>query len=148
MSGLAQLIQAEDLAWKTNLSIGVIVSKSFDDHDYVRDVIKRGVAANPDAVWVRIDTDGIVRDIFAELGIDAVVIGLNPYFKGQGYDVRRVWRDTEMMLCDHLLVFQKQGAASAWSDRARLGVHDCLRLIQEREHGAESKRRVKGRKPE
>lgn len=145
MSGLAQPLGASDLAWKTNLSIGVIVSKRFDDHAYVRDVIKRGMVAHPDAVWVRIDTDGIVRDIYTELGIDAVVIGLNPYFKGQGYDVRRVWRDTEMMLCDHLLVFQKQGAASAWSDRARLGVHDCLRLI---EHGAESKRRVKGRKPE
>ena len=128
-----------------NLSIGVIVSRNFEDTEYAKDTIKRGMEKHPDAVWVRADTDRIVSHIYTELGIDPVVIPLLPYFKGETFDVRRVWRDTEMLLCDHLLVFQKEGSSGEWKERAARGVHDCLHLI---EHGAEKKKARKGRKVE
>lgn len=66
------------------------------------------------------------------------------------YDLRRQWRDAEMMLCDELIVFHKRTGSSPWRDRKKwsdnnAGVHSNLFVV---ELGPEPvKKRAKTRKP-
>ena len=148
LNGLATAISPSygEAAPRENLVIGIVASKSFEDVGFIEQTVRRGLAVHPDAVWVRGETDTVARGIFESIGLDHVALPLNPYWKtGESFDARRTMRDVEMLKCDHLLVFQKPGATSAWTDRAKAGVHKSLRLV---EHGEKPKRARKGRTPE
>ena len=63
---------------------GVIYDKSFPDPDAARDMIRQGVEAHPDAVWViyeKRSTGPFLHDTFAALGVVPVILELDPQWK-------------------------------------------------------------------
>lgn len=138
-----------------NKVIGVVCSGDVAVHrDQVKNAIERGLAQRPDAVWVCCEakSDRMTLDVMRSLDIDPVVLSMNDHWKGEGYDVRRVVRDSELLhLCDELIVFHKRTGSSPWRERKKwadsLGgkVHTGLFVV---ELGPEpAKRARKTRKP-
>ena len=63
------------------------------------------------------------------------------------YDLRRLWRDLEMLhLCDEIVIFHKRTANSPWRDRAKTGLYDRKLFIVEVGPQPKAKGR-KSRKP-
>lgn len=98
--------------------------------DEVKTALERGIAARPDAVWVCLEpkSDRMTHDVMVSLGIDPVVLPMIDAWKRKhdehGYDLRRTWRDNEMLhCCDELIVFHKRTSSSPWRERAASGLH-------------------------
>ena len=141
MRGLAQPVEIRGVAVATpeqsalpsdgapNKVIGVICSGDVAVHrDEVKSALERGLAQRPDAVWVCIEpkSDRMTHDVMLSLDIDPVVLPLCPAWQAKddehGYDMRRQWRDGEMLhLCDELIVFHKRTGNSPWRDRKKWG---------------------------
>lgn len=116
---------------------GLVVSRSFPDLDLVRETVTRlqtsrsrsseiGTAKTLEApVWACAETDIEARRILE----DPVLLPLVPSWRLTGGDLRRLWRDTELLLlCDRVYVFQKTKSQwSTWRDR---GVYDGLTVIE------------------
>jgi hypothetical protein len=123
--------------------------------DDVKTTIERGHAQRPDAVWVCVEpkSDRMTHDVMLSLDIEPVVLPMadalrrkprtwRDVWKGNdpdawpydGYDVRRLWRDYEMLLCDELIVFHKRTGNSPWRERyarkLELGIHRNLFVVE------------------
>ena len=80
------------------------------------------------------ETDLEARRILAD--IEHVELSLLPFFRGDTYDVRRMWRDAEMVnLCDRVYVFQKPDAKNIWTEWEKRGVHDGLTIVRLEKRG-------------
>lgn len=135
-----------------NPVIGIICSGDLAVHrNEVKAAISRGLAERPDAVWVCIEprSDRMTHDLMISLDIEPVVLPMNPAWKKSGgqegivnhgagedgpqsadpapvpsYDLRRQWRDLEMLhLCDELVIFHKASGSSPWRDRVKSGIY-------------------------
>ena len=105
---------------------GLVVSRSFPDLDFVSETVTRlqtSVSQTP--VWACAETDIEARRILG----DPVLLPLVPSWRLTTGDLRRLWRDTELLLlCDRVYVFQKTKSQwSTWRDR---GVYDGLTVIE------------------
>lgn len=140
-----------------NKVIGVICSGDVAVYrDQVKTALERGLEQRPDAVWVCVEpkSDRMTHDVMLSLGLDPVVLPMIDAWRTKddeyGYDLRRQWRDTEMLLCDELIIFHKRTGSSPWRERKKwsdgnCGVHRNLFVV---ELGPEpAKRRAKTRKP-
>lgn len=111
--------------------IGVICSGDIAIHrDKVKQTLQYGLEQRPDAVWVCIEpkSDRMTHDVMLSLDIEPVVLPMNAAWRRKDadgkaiLDLRRTWRDLEMlMLCDELVVFHKAAGNSPWRDRAASG---------------------------
>lgn len=105
--------------------IGVICSGNVAAYrDEVKRTIERGLAAHPEAVWVCVEakSDRMTYDLLRSLGVDPVVLPLNPLWKIGRYDGRRLMRDREILrLCDEVIVFHKRAGHSPWRDWKKWG---------------------------
>lgn len=138
-----------------NKVIGVITSGDGIAvyRDEVKTAIERGIAQRTDAVWVCLEpkSDRMTHDVMVSLGIDPVVLPMIDAWKRKhdehGYDLRRIWRDNEMLhCCDELIVFHKRTSSSPWRDRAASGLYEGRLFVVEL--GPEPiKKRGKTRKP-
>lgn len=150
LSGLQQPIEpAYGEVVREGHVIGLHVQKTCEDKQFVRNVVEKGVQNHPDAVWVVFETDHAARIVLTSLGIDHVLLPLNPWWKTTHGDWRRSMRDQELLLADEVVVFQREGAVTDWADRARkkdeYGIHQHLYVV---EVGApKPKRRPRSRKP-
>lgn len=109
--------------------IGVICAGDLAVHrDKIKQALLRGLEQRPDAVWVCIEpkSDRMTHDVMISLDIDPVVLPMNDEWRRrEHYDLRRVWRDLEMLsLCDELIVFHKRASNSPWRDRIKSGLYD------------------------
>ncbi len=150
MIGLHQPIEPaySELPEADNKVIGIIASSSFPDPQFIETTVRRGIMANPGAVWACAATDRVTVSLFERLELPYVALPLNPYWQRRksgsaDFDVRRMMRDVEMMLCDELLVFQKVGCNSSWKERAES--RSNVYVIEQGE--APKARARRGRKP-
>lgn len=116
----------------SNKVIGVVCSGDVAVYrDDVQTAIRRGLEQRPDAVWVCIEpkSDRMTYDVMLSLDIDPVVLPMIESWRTKdddhGYDLRRQWRDTEMMLCDELIIFHKRTGNSPWRERKKWGDVNC-----------------------
>jgi len=114
--------------------IGVVVSRNYPDletlPDYLRDLEARcKEATGTGVIWVCASTDLEAKRLLAPY--DHVQLPLLPYWKGETYDLRRTWRDSELVrLCDRVYVFQPATAKTTWNDWANMPlVHPGVRLV-------------------
>lgn len=146
----------------TRQVVGVFVQSGFPDRDRLLEVIRKGSNFDPHTIWVCRSSDTMALEAFEELGIEPVVVELNPYWKVSRpvygppikgrrkipdhifYDGRARMREVEIELCCSItLVFVKPDPGSLkWATE---GYHQNLRVIQRGE--APKARRRKGRKP-
>lgn len=151
-------------ATPANKVIGVICSGDVAVYrDQVKTALERGLEQRPDAVWVCVEpkSDHMTHDVMLSLDIAPVVLPLCPRWKRTRrvraswhevwsgpdpdawptvstevvYDIRRTWRDAEMMLCDELIVFRKRTGSSPWRERKKwsdgnAGVHRNLFVVE------------------
>jgi hypothetical protein len=140
----------------SNKVIGVVCSGDVAVHrDQVKSTLERGKAQRPDAVWVCFESksDRMTRDLMLSLDMDPVVLPLNDGWRSRheehGYDLRRTWRDLELLhCCDEVIVFHKRTGSSPWRERASdaryAGKLFVVELGQEK---TRQKARTKTRKP-
>lgn len=115
-----------------NKVIGVVCSGDIAVHrDKVKLALERGKAQRPDAVWVCFEakSDRITHDLMLSLGLEPVVLPMTDTWRVRhqehGYDLRRLWRDNELLqLCDELVVFHKRAGNSPWREKAKSGLWD------------------------
>jgi hypothetical protein len=116
----------EMLGTPSNKVIGVVCSGDLAVHrDQVKTTLERGKAQRSDAVWVCFESksDRMTRDLMLSLDMDPVVLPLNDEWRSRheehGYDLRRTWRDLELLhCCDEVIVFHKRTGSSPWRERA------------------------------
>jgi hypothetical protein len=121
--------------------VGLVVSRSYPDLDTLPEDI--GAIHTPRTIWVCAETDLEAKRLL--VAYSALQLPLLPYWRFEGADLRRAWRDAELLtLCDKVYVFQKAGSKSTWNDWAKMPlVHPGVRLV---EAGKVPKRkRAKGR---
>lgn len=122
------------------MKIGLHVQSTTEDMAFVRDVVAKGIAKNPDAEWRVFETDRVAREILAEHDIEPVLLKLDPAWLVTDengvklHDSRRLWRDYELMACDQCVVFQREGASTPWTERAKnkaeYRIHENLFVIE------------------
>jgi hypothetical protein len=138
-----------------NTVIGVLCSGDLAVHrDQIKDTIARGNEQRPDAVWVCIEpkSDRMTHDVMLSLDIEPVVLPMIEAWRRRhdehGYDLRRVWRDNELLhLCDELIVFHKRTGNSPWRDRAASGLYEGRLFVVELGAAPKARAKRKTRKP-
>lgn len=126
---------------------GLVVSRSFPDFDFVAETVTRLQTERSQesgdplqaSVWACAETDTVARSLLP----DPVLLPLVASWRLQGQDLRRIWRDCELLLlCSRVYVFQKAGAKTQWTTWRDRGVYDGLELIEAKGKPAEKKRRA------
>ena len=124
---------------------GLVVSRSFPDFDFVAETVTRlqtKITQPPGGlphgehpydygyeppVWACAANDTLARSLLQ----DPILLPLVASWKLPGQDLRRLWRDSELLLlCDAVYVFQKAGAKTQWSTWRDRGVYKGLTLIE------------------
>ena len=128
--------------------IGLVVSRNYPDldtlPDYLRDLEARcKEATGTEVLWVCATTDSVAKELLT----DPVLLPLLPYWKGETYDLRRTWRDSELVrLCDRVYVFQPATAKTTWNDWAKMPlVHPGVRLVTAKTVPKTVRKRAKSR---
>ncbi len=143
MTGLAQPIvrPGENSNRPTTPSgvYGLVVSRSFPDLDFVAETVTRLQTSESQAhIWACAETDREARSILQ----DPILLPLVASWRFPGADLRRIWRDCELLLlCSRVYVFQKAGAKTQWTTWRDRGVYDGLHLIEGKEKPVASKAR-------
>jgi hypothetical protein len=115
----------------SNKVIGVVCSGDLAVHrDQVKTTLERGKEQRPGAVWVCFESksDRMTRDLMLSLDMDPVVLPLNEEWRSRheehGYDLRRTWRDLELLhCCDEVIVFHRASSSSPWRSRGDSGTY-------------------------
>jgi hypothetical protein len=100
-----------------NQIVSVICDKGAPFED-----VKKAIEACPwdDVCWVHRERDMVAEQVFADLGIEAVKMPLNPWHKTDRVDNRRFVREFDMMYgSTHILVFrnEKSDVSKHWLNR-------------------------------
>lgn len=121
MTGYAQPIEpAYGPQPEPGVVIGIAASRNFPAAD-IEQIIRRGIAARPEAVWV---VRG--KPNAQDLGLQTVVrvlseAGIEPLHALPAWSGASIWRDGEMAnLCTEVVVFRDLGSPSLdwWAERA------------------------------
>ena len=135
MTGLAQgVVLPGGNLYRDKTSSGVyglVVSRSFPDLDFAAETVTRlqtSLSQTPEgSVWACAANDTVARSLLQ----DPILLPLVASWKLPGQDLRRMWRDCELLLlCDAVYVFQKAGAKTQWTTWRDRGVYDGLEVIE------------------
>jgi hypothetical protein len=143
--------------------IGVVVDKNFPDEEFASS-LAAGVERYPDAEWMVRATDTRAREALEAVGVEPVIVPLDPRWKKPGgkaviaafgyeigddvpaLDVRRLMRDLHIInTCTRVIVYRDVNSATSkwWTQSGHRTDH--VRVV---EHGTVQKRRKKGRNPQ
>jgi hypothetical protein len=110
-------------------TFGLVVSRSYPDLEALPQRIAD--LDRPGTVWVCAETDLEAKRLLEPY--ESILLPLVPAWKVGDLDLRRQWRDCELLhLCSRVYVFQKAGAKTTWNIWAneRYGIHDHVSVIE------------------
>lgn len=97
--------------------VGIVVAQNFPAPELIREKLEEGIArVAPETVWVMREAPKsnhavtVAWDVLHEHGVEPIQSPLVPFFVAKrdehGYDLRRKWRDAELMsTCERIIVF-------------------------------------------
>jgi hypothetical protein len=104
--------------------IGFIAAQNFPERK-LRKIVRAGVQSKPDATFVTTSSraDKPIREELERLRVEYVALEPNPYWKYGNKDDRHIWTTFELLQCDELAVFHKDGSGRTTPFLGKENVH-------------------------